>query len=934
MKRLLLVLGALVCGAALAGGLAAVILLSGQPRQPTPDGPALVVRTRLEPAAWEPYRFQLGSPVPLPRYNLPATIRLKPGTEANVRILLDFQDPANYYFFELTPKRVGFGRVETGLESPLGFSRRPELFSDRPNHLVLKRRYYTMEAVLNDTVVARAEDETFHGGKVGAGQIGDGATLKLGRAQPCEHIIFADDFMKGSEEGGSWAVESGSWQVVTLRNPSLASNAFYYAGAAAAAGVPAVALRGEWFWDNYRACVSVLSRGTADVGLLFYYRDKANCYLFRWNADRHPDGSRGRKQLVKRWHGKETVLAEVPGGYQPGVWYEMEVRVAGRRIQAFVDGHQVAEVRDPDLCFGRVGLYTTSTVPAQFDDVVVRGIRCFHDRFDQPHLGRWLPLGGKWEPDAKRRSLRAESGDLAKAVVGSRRWRDYSVSSVVHLPAAMLPAASVGLVARYLDEANYLAFSWSPASGSARLKATADGRPVAKEKTRVEPAELASPHALRLECHGPVATAFLDDRKLLSMYVPGLPEGRAGLLAADVQGAEFRAFRVDFPLDPEPVLTTHEVFSREHTMEIWSGAASDWHPAKERLDGEKVLARWHRANFPGDATIRAELRNPKAPWELRLVLSATSGESIASGYILHARMPASGTKPSLTITKGKGVLKTGQFDPKTPIHRVSFQRVGDHLVAYVNDLPALAARDPEPLVGWRAAYAADGLDLEARDVAVFSENVKVYTFSRAATDWRPGAGLWETTNRWECDPRWSFFSGTPPSDSPMALLWNKLSFEGDVSVEFAVGPKMVSARGGGSYRYARDFNVSICADGQDPTSGYSFVFGGWDDTRTAIVRRKKVFTTSSFLIPRSSSIHRKWFYIKAEKRGKTLNYWIDGVRVLTCTDPDPLRGTRVAIWSWDCPIMVARVRISASRIGPAEPPGTPSAKPPTQYPLP
>ena len=934
MKKLLLAIGAVVFGVLVAGGVAAVVLLRQEhPQTPTP-APRRPSRPKLKQAAWEAYAYRLGHRVPLPRYNLPATIRLKPDREPNVRILFDFQDAANYYFLELTRERVQLGKVETGLESPLGLSRTPELFFGRPNHLVLKRRYYTMEVVLNDTVVARAEDETFQGGRVGAGQIGDGAIVKLGRAQPCEPILFADDFMKGSGEGGAWKVESGSWRVVTIHNPSLASNAFYYAGSAAKGGPPAVAVRGDWFWDNYRARVAAVSDGTGDVGLFFYYRDKANCYLFRWNADRQPNGSRGRKQLVKRWHGEETILAEAPGGYQPGVWYELEVRVAGHRIQALIDGHQVLEVRDPDLCFGCIGLYTTNTAQTRFDDVAVRGIQCFHDRFDQPHLGRWLALGGKWALDPRRHCLRVEAGDVAKSVVGSRRWRNYSVSASVRLPMPMLPAASVGVVGRYLDEANYVAFSWSPTSGKAELKAVADGKTVAAEQASLKPVTSPSPHMLRLECQGPIAKALLDGRELLSAYVPTLPAGRAGLLASDVQGAEFRTFRVDFPLDPEPVLTTHEVFSREHTMEIWSGAASDWHPATERLDGEDVVARWHRANFPGDATIRAEVREARGPAWLRLVLSATSGKSISSGYVLLVRWPKGGSRPTLAISKGKNVLQAGQIDTDSPVHRVSFQRVGAHLVAYVNDAPVLAARDPKPLQGWRAAYAAKGLALEAADVSVFSDNVRIYTFSRAGTDWRPGSGVWEPTNRWECDPRWSFFSGVPPRESPMALIWNKLSFEGDVSVEFAVGPKMVSARGGGSYRYARDFNVSICADGQDPTSGYSFVFGGWDDTRTAIVRRKKVLATSSFLIPRSSSIHRKWYYIKAEKRGNTLNFWIDGTRVLTCTDPNPLRGSRVAIWSWDCPIMVARVRISASRIGPAEPPGTPSVKPPTKYPLP
>ncbi|HRR81644.1 MAG TPA: hypothetical protein P5118_15795, partial [Planctomycetota bacterium] len=142
-----------------------------------------------------------------------------------------------------------------------------------------------------------------------------------------------------------------------------------------------------------------------------------------------------------------------------------------------------------------------------------------------------------------------------------------------------------------------------------------------------------------------------------------------------------------------------------------------------------------------------------------------------------------------------------------------------------------------------------------------------------------------------------------------------------VSVEFAVGPKMDTSKGGTAYKYTRDFNVTICADGQDLSSGYSFLYGGWDNKETAITRGNTVVARCDSVIPRSSGIHRRWFYLKAEKRGNTLNFFVDGVRVLTYKDPDPLPGNRVGIWTWGNGIMVSRVRISARALGGTEPPG-------------
>ena len=81
---------------------------------------------------------------------------------------------------------------------------------------------------------------------------------------------------------------------------------------------------------------------------------------------------------------------------------------------------------------------------------------------------------------------------------------------------------------------------------------------------------------LELECRGAVLLARLDGRLAATAWAPSLPSGRIGLHGANLVGAAFDEVRVDFPLPPEPVLTTHEVFSHELSMGVWAGAATDW----------------------------------------------------------------------------------------------------------------------------------------------------------------------------------------------------------------------------------------------------------------------------------------------------------------------------------------------------------------------
>jgi hypothetical protein len=138
---------------------------------------------------------------------------------------------------------------------------------------------------------------------------------------------------------------------------------------------------------------------------------------------------------------------------------------------------------------------------------------------------------------------------------------------------------------------------------------------------------------------------------------------------------------------------------------------------------------------------------------------------------------------------------------------------------------------------------------------------------------------------------------------------------GDVTVEFAAGIKMDNARGGGSYaQYASDINVTLCGDGKDLTTGYNFIFGGWHNTVTRILRNNQVVAeTKSSLIP-AGSLHRLWLYFKAERRGKELRFWVDNNLVLRYEDPEPLPGDRVALWTWQNGVMVARVRVSAEEV--------------------
>jgi len=202
---------------------------------------------------------------------------------------------------------------------------------------------------------------------------------------------------------------------------------------------------------------------------------------------------------------------------------------------------------------------------------------------------------------------------------------------------------------------------------------------------------------------------------------------------------------------------------------------------------------------------------------------------------------------------------------------------------------------------------------------ITSDHFRNDTFSGAPTNWRTaGHAIAEVTNRWQCDPRWTFFSlqndlraGKP------AVLWSKYLYPGDVTVEFYFGNKMDHMRGN-PYSYARDINVTIGSDGSDLRKGYTFSFGGNGNTCSYIMRDGVEVKRLPARIPTTMDYHRHWFAFKAERQGKMLKFRVDHFfqtaeqknSELVFEDTQPIVGDRVAIWTYDHGMMISKVRIS------------------------
>lgn len=855
-------------------------------------------RTSVKTAEWESYEYREAGRAAVRDFNVRMRVT-RTGAPFCLRLLLNVRDDRNYSFLEFAEDRTALGKVQDGLEFSIANKAESVAGRGEPVEILVKRRGPDIKVYAGQVLVLVAADGADSRGRILLGQTGEGASVESFRIQPVGDIFFSDDFMKAATEPSVWETVSGSWHVETLENPSLSANAFYFVGRSA--GERAIATTGYRFWDNYSLQIACRPIDDRPLGLVVHYQGPDDYTLFRWASA--ADKTAKHRQLIRRRNGKETVLAEAGGGYTAQQWYRLRMTVRDDTVSAAVDGNTILEARDPLLFSGQVGLFTEGT-ETRFDDAYVVGERGFGDTFETPCPGRWQELGGTW------RFVRNESGvrmrvnatGRAKAITGSSRWRDYTVSANL----VEWQRGEVGLCAGYQDERNHLWMHWKPEAAKVVLSAIVNGENrTLDEQTWNGPAS----YPCRIEvglADGLVRGSFEGGPPVASVAPGDLASGEAGLSGHGCD-AGFDDVSVVFPKSREPVLTLNEVFAGESSMANWSSADSDW--VAQRDESKEARARflyWHQADLPGDGDIELDLAGRGSqtgePEVMGLILCG-DGQAAGSGYSL---MLDQASPATLMLHREEELMsKAAVGSPSATMLKLS--RRGGWVLGSVDGKVRLSFRDPDPLKGTRAAFATSASEFDSAHLEVFSPNLFTYNFQKAPAEWREAGGTWQIANRWKCDPRWSFFSG---ESRKVAAIWNKRRFEGDLTLEFSAAIKMGSSRGPG-YKHAADINAAICADGRDLDTGYCFLFGGMDNTGTYVLRKNQIVAKAPSVIIRTTGIHRRWFSVRIRKQGGRLSLWIDRLLVAEYTDPAPLPGEHLALWTYNNGVMLTRVRISS-----------------------
>ncbi len=788
--------------------------------------------------------------------------------------------------------------------------------------ITVQRDRHAIRVLTDDRERLVVGDEQFAPGRVLVGSAAAAVRLEAVQLQPTETVWFTDDFMRAGEARGSWRTLSGTWTASGVSqedgfgdkqpDATKSSNPFAYRATETRDG--ALATTGYWFWDRYRTRAAVRAKGSGLVGLAGYLRDDKTYLAFEWQA---AGGGGGERRLVAVVDGQKTVLAKNDGGWQQDQWYEIALELTGGVVEAEIDGRVAVRAQTDLLGQGEVGLLAEQVEFADFDDVSIVGSEDLVETFSAERAGRWRAVAGNWRLEADNPGERdpgvvANHGAPGLLVGGNAAWRNVRVGTT----AKVATGAGAGLVAGYRDERNYVALRWggrgAPApwrdklqlirvrDGAEEVLVQRDGAPPAGEW-----------HRLNLTVEDGWIGAAIGGQRILEAFDPSLSAGLAGLLAAG-ERVIFDGVTVEEILPPRPVEFT-EQFTEEETMAAWSRPSGSWHAAPEQ-DGTV----WHRGMFCGDAWLTVDARlvgSGDSP--LRLIL-AGDGRSAASGYgAVIARDPKGEPNRLLSLEIAGQPAAQASVD-LSDADNLRFVRRGRFIGLYADARYLIGTFDqrPQAEAGRSVGIQRQGGRVDLDRVEAGTPNGYDTTFVTAPTAWHVGKGTWETTNRWKCDPRWSFFGGYLDMHP---LIWTKADYGGDQQIEAYMAIKMKARDGENRYENASDLCVVLCGDGRDVTSGYALMFAAENNTCALLLKNGKVigrndsrdsyFTHIATDDEGTRNFHRHWFHLVLRKAGGRLLAVVDDKVLFDVEDPDPIDSGKAALYTVQNGVMVSRAKL-------------------------
>lgn len=218
--------------------------------------------------------------------NVNVSFNLKSAATGIFTLVFDYRDKNNFYALDCAKGKITLRSMIAGV--PHKLAEAPMTWKPQ-NSVVLKRRFWLMQVIVDKKVLLTAYDVTLNSGQIGTTASG-GWSWNEPRVQPTEsELFFNDDFTREIGKSGDWKTPSGAWKLtsssdnINQGNQAMSANPFSYH--AVARSTPALATSGRAFWDNYDAQASVRPAAQGMIGLAFYVQDPKNYLAILWNSE-------------------------------------------------------------------------------------------------------------------------------------------------------------------------------------------------------------------------------------------------------------------------------------------------------------------------------------------------------------------------------------------------------------------------------------------------------------------------------------------------------------------------------------------------------------------------------------------------------------------------------------------------------------------------
>jgi hypothetical protein len=609
-----------------------------------------------------------------------------------VDLLFDYADAKNTYVLRLKGEQAQFLRLKDGHAETLGMGgtlRRGAAGDKLP--FSLQRRDWEMLFLCNGVVCARAEDRVLPSGKVGWSASGAGLGVEgMTPPQPVEELFFSDDFMRGDDSLGGWKLVQGKWGITQQGSrASRSAKAFTFHSQG---GGPCLAVHGN-VWDcDYSAQCAVRCDNNGAVGLVVGYQDERDYYRLRWTAAGAEDGGTFRLQRVL--DGQVTdLMPPIPGGFQPRVWYKLQLSMSGGWVYGWLDDTPMFEVATSTFGEGKLGLCSEpgkgeepDSAGAVFDAVVERGFPLLVDDFTRPASGRWTAVGGDWQP--RYGAVLPTGGGFVAApasglyAVGADDWQNATFEADVSYT-----GGSVGLVTCRQANGDLYAAGVSPQGCILARLDHGVAKPLAGTQKGVPTGDW---HRVSLAAEDGLLRLSVDGEERLEAFDDALPQGGCGLFTDKAQGARFTNVRARFRPDSyslPPMLPAE--FVSDRYMASWASPGAAW------IQVEGQPSRWHKGFFYGDRRVHFTIPGlGKQQGKVTLALGAADTTAV-SGYQLVIALTKDKKDIGLTLRDGDKVLDQVTVPGEGDAPEVAFELRGRFVLVEVGGKTVLHHALPE-----------------------------------------------------------------------------------------------------------------------------------------------------------------------------------------------------------------------------------------------